>query len=234
MKNIEIESVWKGPEQCRECGIRNLVLFADLEHDDFELIHKPIDEISIDAGVTIYHAGDEANFVYTLREGMVKLSQSLPDGSQRIVRLLKQGDVIGLEATMSKAYQHDATTLEPIKVCRIPLPVIDRLSKETPRIYNQLITRWHNALNTADTWLTELSTGPAQARVARLLIRMADCHSDNSFYLPGREDIGAIVGITTETASRVIADFKRMGCIQYSEVKKIRIDMACLNKIASK
>ncbi|MDX1812433.1 MAG: helix-turn-helix domain-containing protein, partial [Gammaproteobacteria bacterium] len=96
-------------------------------------------------------------------------------------------------------------------------------------LHQQLLNRWHNALNTADSWLTELSTGSAQVRVARLLIRLSECHQNTNYYLPSREDIGAMLGITTETASRITADFKRSGYIQNIGDKKIQVDVQALN-----
>lgn len=232
MKDKAIAEAWKGPPQCRECGIRDLVLFADLNHDDFELIHQPIDQISYSSGERIYSIGDKPRYIYTLREGMVKLVQYLADGSHRIVRLLKQGDVVGLEATLGEQYKQEAVALEPIEVCRIPVDVIKRLGSGTPRLQQQLLNRWHRALSTAENWLTELSTGTAQARVARLLLRLSDCHNGNAFQLPIREDVGAILGITTETASRTAAEFKRLGLIKESANKRIEIDIDGLKDIA--
>lgn len=40
-----IANAWSGVSNCENCGIRHLALFADLEHTDFELIHKPILEV---------------------------------------------------------------------------------------------------------------------------------------------------------------------------------------------
>lgn len=231
MKNKDIELAWQGPPQCQQCAVRHLVLFADLEHEDFDLIHKPITEMTFDGGDVFYNPGDKPEFIYTLREGMVKLVQFAPDGSQRIVRLLKQGDVLGLEATVGESYHHQAVAMEPVSVCRIPIAVIDKLSKETPRLHQQLLNRWHKALNTADSWITQLSTGSAQIRVARLLVKLAECHQNTTFFLPGREDIGAMLGITTETASRVTADFKRSGYIKDAGARKVEVDVEALEQL---
>jgi hypothetical protein len=54
----DIEIAWNGPPQCRYCSIRDLVLFADLRHDDFQLIHKPVDELSFGVGETLYRLAD--------------------------------------------------------------------------------------------------------------------------------------------------------------------------------
>ena len=76
------------------------------------------------------------------------------------------------------------------------------------------MAHWQQALSEADLWLTQFSTGTARQRIARLLLRLA-CPAQNS-HLPlfGREDIGAMVGLTTETVSRTIAELRRQGLLR--------------------
>ncbi len=224
MKQREIDAAWQAPRQCELCGIRHLVLFADLDSDDFQLIHKPIDVLSYSAGAVLYRTSDAPEYLFTIRQGLLKLVQYLPNGGQRIVRVLEQGDVAGLELLLGQPYQHDVVVLEPTDVCRIPVAVVDRLSRDTPRLHRQLLKRWQRAVNEADAWLTDLSTGSARSRVARLLLRLAEIGSADRFYLPSREDIGAMVGITTETASRSIAEFKRAGVIRELDAKHAALD----------
>lgn len=47
--------------------------------------------------------------------------------------------------------------------------------------------------------------------MARLLQRLASGREDGACELFGREDMGSMLGITTETASRIVAEFKRSG-----------------------
>ncbi len=224
MQVHKIQTAWAGHPRCENCGIRHLVLFADLQQEDFALIHEPIAEHSVAVGGQLYRAGDEPEYVFTVREGLLKLVHYLPDGSQRIVRLLHQGDVAGMEALLGEAYHHHAIALEPVEVCRIPVPVIERLSRETPRLHHQLLTRWQGAVADAESWLTDLATGPAHARVARLLIRLANASPTVDCYLPHREDLGAMVGVTMETASRIIAEFKREGLLRELGSNRARVD----------
>ena len=211
---VPMINAWKGAERCRNCGIRDVVLFSDLQQEDFALIHEPIEEIRFGAGEVMYRADEPAESAFTLREGLVKLVRYLPDGTQRIVRLLTRGDIAGLETVLDRRYEHTAIVLEPVEICRIPAGVLRRLNRETPRLHHQLMARWQKALSSADAWITELSTGPAKQRVARLLIRQAKNCGRDGLHLLGREDIGAMLGITTETASRVVAQFKREGVIR--------------------
>ncbi|MCR6630977.1 MAG: Crp/Fnr family transcriptional regulator [Magnetospirillum sp.] len=231
MKRTQIDAAWQGTAHCEDCGIRDLVLFADLTEPDFNLIHLPIDEIAFDTGATIYSAGGDGATLYTIRSGLVKLVQYLPDGTQRIVRLLKHGSTAGLEAILGQAYEHTAIALQPTQVCRIPRQVVERLSRETPRLHTQLMQRWHAALRQADDWLTELSTGKAPQRLARLILQLMEC--DGSVTLLSREDVGSMLGITTEHASRTVAEFKRSGVIVETGPNRYRINVDQLTSIAA-
>ncbi|MGB0721854.1 MAG: Crp/Fnr family transcriptional regulator [Gammaproteobacteria bacterium] len=228
MKKEDIKLAWNGGERCQNCGVRHLVLFADLEQSDFSLIHEPIEEAAFDSGTTVYRASEDAHSVFTIRSGLVKLVRYLPDGTQRITRLLKQGDVLGLESVLGDRYDHTAVVLDRAEVCRIPRAVIRRLNAETPRLATQLMARWQQALSDADSWLTDLNTGTARERIARLLLRQQEANPDSAFHLLGREDIGAMLGITTETASRTVAQFKREGLIRDQGSGRVMADVDAL------
>ncbi len=213
IKTVTQEDAWKGEANCSACSIRDSVLFAGLKEKDFEHIHKPIEQLPLQPGDILYHAGDKADRLFTIRSGLVKLVQYLPDGTQRIVRLLRSTDVTGMEALLGDEYQHDAVIMQTTEVCVLPIDVVQRLSKENAELHHELMKRWQRALSDADLWITQLSTGSARQRVARLLIKLV-CDEDNRCELFNREDMGAILGITTETASRTVADFKRKGLLK--------------------
>jgi CRP-like cAMP-binding protein len=228
MQSDQIDNAWHTASKCEECAIRNMVLFADLTKDDFDHIHHPIHELNFATGETLYNQGDKPEAIYTVRSGLVKLVSYLSDGSFRIVRILKQGDVVGLEALDGKPYLHHAVILEAASFCRLPVSDIKALNESSPHLFKQLTTRWQRVISDADIWLSKLTSGFAKQRVAHLLIYLArDCETKQC-YLPGREDMGALLAITTETASRVIAEFKRKGYIKLSSPHQAMIDKEAL------
>jgi CRP/FNR family transcriptional regulator len=211
---IPLKEAWSGQADCKQCALRESALFSGLRESDFDKIHQPINQYIAQPGQALYHAGESGDRMYTIRSGAVKLVQYLPDGSQRIVRLLRSTDVAGLEALVQTPYEHDAIALQPTEVCCLPIATLHELSKDNPDLHIELLHRWQRALSEADAWLTELSTGPARERVARLLLRLVKDRQPPECMLFGREDIGAMLGITTETASRTVAEFKRGGILQ--------------------
>jgi len=225
MKTLKIESAWRGVERCRHCAIRHLVLFADLEYQDFDRIHHPIDDIEYEPGKSIYMQGEDIAFVFTIRSGLVKLVQTLPDGTGRIVRLLSKGDLAGLETLNRQVTDHQAIALDNVQVCRIPRSVVESLRRDTPRLHDTLLQRWQKALSSADNWITRMSTGPAKLRVARLLLYLDTGSEGESFYLPTREDMGAMLGVTPESVSKVTAEFRRKGWLKVEGPNKAWLDV---------
>jgi CRP/FNR family transcriptional regulator, anaerobic regulatory protein len=208
---MSVKAAWQKNGQCRRCSFRDLVLFADLQEGDLDLIHLPISEIKLETGGALYRAGEDATSLFTVRTGLVKLVRYLPDGAQRIVRLLKPGSTAGLEASLGHSYEHTAFALCATTVCRIPRAVVRRLMEKAPRLYGQFKERLYRAVQDADECLTSLSTGKASRRLARLLLQLAA--PDGKAPLFSREDLGALLGITAEHACRTVADLKRAGAI---------------------
>ncbi len=172
-----------------------------------------------------------SDYVYTIRSGQVKLVHYLPNGSYRIIRLLQKGDLAGIEALNGSAYLHHAIAMQAVTVCRIPVVTIDELNNRSPCLYKQLTARWQKVQSDAEVWLADLNMGSSKKRVANLLIYLANHHSDDeTFNLPSRYDIGALLAITTETTSRIIADFKRSGILQTNK-NVARINLAKLKSI---
>lgn len=229
---ISLREAWSGAADCRHCALRDSVLFAGLTEEDFARVHEPIDQFTLQPGMALYHAQDSGEFLFTIRSGALKLVQYLSDGTQRIVRIVRGTDVLGLEALLQASYHHDAIALQPTEVCRFPAKLVSELSRDNPSLYRELMARWQHALSEADAWLTELSTGAARQRVARLLLRLVRDRESSACQLFSREDMGAMLGITTETTSRTIAEFKRQSLLVETRPNLFLLDIPNLRRIA--
>jgi len=230
--NITLRSAWSGEANCLSCFLRASVLFAGLEEQDFERIHDPIDQFAVSPGTVLYHIGDMGDHMFTIRRGTFKLVQYLSGGWTAHRAARRTTDVIGLETLVEDRYEHDAIAIHHTEICRYPARVVRVLGRENPKLYHELMARWQRALSEADTWLTELSTGSARQRVARLLLRLVHNRVGSECKLFCREDMGAMLGITTETASRTIAEYKRRGLLVEIGPNAVLPDVPNLRRIA--
>lgn len=216
---IKTESAWRGTSDCRNCGIRDMVLFADLNEHDFGLIHAPIDDLEFKQGEMLYDEGRVANGIFTLRSGMVKLVRVTADGRQRIVRVLRQGDVIGLEALATSQYDSQAVALTDVSVCRIPLEVIHKLGANSHRLHFKLMQKWQQTLKDADDWLADLNFGTARQRVSSLILKMRNPTEIHIATLFARDDMGAMLDLKLETVSREVSRLIRDEIIEPMDKK---------------
>jgi CRP/FNR family transcriptional regulator, anaerobic regulatory protein len=226
------DPLWIGRAKCAACEVRNFVLFSGLSTHELDAILQPIDNLHAPQHAVLYEEGAAAPSLYTVRSGFIKLKVDLPNGGQRIVRLLRPGDVAGMEALVDERYHHTAIALQDADVCRIPREVVTRLDQTNPAVHQSLLQRWQRSVDQADHVITALSTGSAEARMARLLIMLGCDEAGSELVIPGREDMGALLGITTETASRVIAEFKRRGLIHIEKGDCIDYDAVGLARLA--
>ena len=216
---IKTESAWRGTSDCRNCGIRDMVLFADLNEHDFGMIHAPIDDLEFKQGEMLYDEGRVANGIFTLRTGMIKLVRVTADGRQRIVRVLRPGDVVGLEALAASQYDSQAMALTDVSVCRIPVEVIHMLGANSQRLHFKLMQKWQQTLKDADDWLADLNFGTARQRVSNLILKMRNPSDGQIATLFARDDMGAMLDLKLETVSREVSRLIREDVIKPMDKK---------------
>ena len=224
-------AMWQGPAKCDVCVIRDLGLFSDLERETISQFEREIARIAFPAGAPLYFAGDPGDAVMTLRGGVVKLVFPSEAGHDRIVRLLRGGDVAGLEATTGEPYHHTAVALSDAQICRIPVHTLRHLSERAPQVNQRIMYQWQRLVTQADEWIAFLASGPARSRVARLLLYLAPASGPAPCLLPSREDMAAMLGVTVETASRIVADLRRQSVLEPLGGHEARIDRAALETL---
>ena len=230
MKTIEIKSAWQGNSDCNSCSIRSSVLFAELNEEDFSKIHEPIDDLRFEANSGIYTQGDTAEYVYTLRDGYIKLLHINSDGSGRIVRLVVPGDLFGMESLLGDSYTHSAAALSNVHLCRIPKRIISSLGEESPRLHRQIVKKWGEALAQSESWFSEINTGRIEVRLARFFLRVAKVSGDMAVApVFKREDMGLMMDVKFETISRALASMADQGII--SNVSRLSIQIPSIEKL---
>ncbi|MGD8592295.1 MAG: Crp/Fnr family transcriptional regulator [Gammaproteobacteria bacterium] len=165
----------------------------------------------------IFQEGRAADTVFLILKGMVKLISYLPNGNARIVRLLGPGNILGLEAIVDDTYEHSAMAIHDIQMLKIPSTTLRRIKNREPEKFFLLGEQWYEYLRAADTWITQFSTGSITARVARLVTFLAYIETETApdhVELLKVDEMAAVLGVTPESVSRVLARFKRQQALK--------------------
>lgn len=218
-------------QTCAACSVRGQSLFGALDQAGLDYIHASIDSILLQPGKTLFEAGARGHVLYTLREGIVRFERVTERGDRRIVRLAGCGDLIGQEVLLRRPYADDAVACTPVQLCRIPAHLVEGLASQNPALVRELMARWQRALEDSETWLADLATGPTRRRLLRLLQKLeAHADADGRIWLPQRNEIGAMLNLTFETASRLISQVRREGVLEMLGLRHARIDVPALQR----
>lgn len=196
------------PQAQRHCVLANLTA------EELRAMQIQLEERCWPAGGTLYTTGEWADSIYVITSGMVKLVRTCSDGRQRIVRLLRAGDVAGIEALASDTYDNEAVAITGARVYRMSASSLYALSARSNDVLTDLMRKWHMALRDADDWLAEFNAGPADTRVRQFVLRMRHATDPTLTTLFSREDMGAMMGLKLETVSRQLTALVRAGLIQ--------------------
>jgi CRP/FNR family transcriptional regulator len=170
----------------------------------------------------LFSEGEVAMRAYLVRRGLIKLVARLGNRRSRIVRLRAAGSLLGMSGLVGRSYEHSAVAVDEIEVVCIPIHRLAALRRANPLVYASVAQYWYKDLRDADTWIMQFSTGAIRARVARLIEHLAALKrwprpvADRSgcVGLLTCEEMAAVLGVTPESVSRVLAEFKRSGLLQ--------------------
>jgi CRP-like cAMP-binding protein len=194
--------------------------------------------VGYDESDVLYHQESASDTVFFVVSGLLKLIANLPNGRARIVRLHRPGSVLGLSGLLGQHNEHSAITITPVTTLQLPLGHLERLRADEPASYVKLVEHWHRYLNEADTWITDFSTGPIRGRVARLVKYLSDFEPEaaqGEVRLLTCDEMASILGVTTESVSRTLAEFKRRDILMDKRdpsSELYRTDVAKLDDIA--
>jgi len=196
--------------KCFACEL----LLADVSPEQRAEFDTMVHDYDFDHASVLYRATTPVAAVYFIQKGAVKLVQTAPDGDQRVIRVLRIGDVAGIESIFSPDYEHTAFALGDVSVCGIPVTCFRKFAAGSGRTQMWLLQKSLMALKEAESWLSQLvcSSTPARMRMARLMLRLRVDEGDFIHRLAIKE-MGAIIGLAPETVCRIISDFSRQGIV---------------------
>jgi len=229
-------------DHCSTCVVRNRAICSALEADEVSTLGRIGRHHHLVPGQTLIWEGEDAMLVANVIDGVLKLSTSLSDGREQIVGVVYPSDFIG--RPFGARAQHNVTAMTEAHVCTFSSHDFDRFAREHPELEHKLLERTLGELDRTRRWLLLLGRMTASEKLANFLLDMSErlvpagCGADgpvNSFDLPfGRQQIADILGLTIETVSRRLTDFKAQKIIDLPNRRRIDIlDRAALTDMAA-
>jgi len=176
-------------------------------------------------GETIFGEGDELRSSYKIVSGAVRLSRITEDGRRQIVEFRTAGEFVGFE--WNGQYALSAEAVRDVVAVRFTRTRVDRMVEERSDVRDSLVALIRDELRSAHEHLITLGCQGAKERVANFLLQLARKarinDGDTLEVELGRQDMADYLGLTLETISRSLSEFKRIGAITLPKRRQIRI-----------
>lgn len=174
-------------------------------------------------GKTLFSEGDDAENVYEVVRGMLRLCKLLPDGRRQIMGFLGAGHLLGLAD--QDAYLYTAEAITEVTLCRYPRTRFERMLDEVPGFARRLLAVTSNELWAAQDQMLLLGRKSATEKLASFLLALVRQQGgDDRVEIPmTRADIADYLGLTVETVSRNFTRLKQDGVIVLRSASSIEL-----------
>lgn len=204
--------------KCEQCIIKQFNSLKSLTKDELVRISSCKTSHTIKKGTVIFEEGDTINGVYCVKDGICKLSKLSENGKDQIVKMVVKGQLLGQRSLVSgESSNLQATALNDMEVCFIPKAEIMADLQKNPKFSFDVLKDMAHDLKEADDIIVNMAQKSVRQRLAEALIYIHDSFGVNPdgtlSVLLSREDFANIVGTATESAIRVLSQFKKEGLI---------------------
>ncbi len=213
---------------CDKCEKRGDSIFCCMQGDSLDELSDSKTCSIYRKGQVLFNEGGHPFGVYCVNKGKIKVSIVGDEGKEQIVRLAKDGDVLGYRSMLaSERYNATATALEDSQVCFIPKDIFLSSLKKDSTLSVEVMKLLSTQLKAAEIKLTHLAQKPVRERLAETLLFLKETYG----FEPGtdilsvqlsREEIANLVGTATETAIRLLSELNKENIIELMG-KKIKI-----------
>lgn len=219
--------------------LRSMPLLAEVTEEGWAHVWQHIRLFWVEKGHFLFCSGDAADMMYIICRGHVKIYYNTADGREQIYYIYDEGDFVGgLNILNNASYLYMGETLEHSLIASVPKDVFDRYFLNNPQTLRRILKKSFERIRWAEDLIQRLSTNNATMKVAELLIRLKDSfgvETEEGVRLDlsmNREEMGNYSGMTRETITRKLGEFKALGYIDYTANKAILLkDLEGLRKL---
>ncbi len=209
---------WIDPAACTDDYrlkiIGRLPFFKHLPAEAVREINARFHDRSFKGEQPVYFEGDEAQYLYLIAMGRVKLVRSTTAGREVVLDILHGGEYFGhLKALGAASYAETAIAQTDGCILQISSEDFESILKRHPDVTLKVLEAVGRRLEESRELVKQLSTYSVEQRLASALLRLAGKLGEAQgtgvlLQLPlSRQDLAEMTGATIETVSRVMSRF---------------------------
>ncbi len=223
---------------CRICQNYKDTVFKNLTLSEMDELSTSKKIISFKKGEVIIEEGQIPKGVYCIKSGKLKLFTRGFNGKEQILRIIKEGDIIGYRSLLSdQSFSASAVALEDIITCFIPEVYFKKIFNQNSLLNEGMMKVAMQELGVAGKQITSLAQKTVRERLAYEIIFLENkLGTDKNGFINislTRTEIANIIGTATESVIRLISEFKNDNIIEVKGRKLKILNKDQLNKIST-
>ncbi|WP_335736111.1 fumarate/nitrate reduction transcriptional regulator Fnr [Rheinheimera muenzenbergensis] len=237
MKDIDMQ---RSAINCQDCGFSQLCLPFSLNDSEMTRLDDIIQrKRPLHKGDMLFEAGNAQKSLFAIRTGSFKTFTLTEQGEQQITGFHLPGDIVGFDGLNSQQHPSYAEALETAMVCEIPLPNLESLLDQLPRLRQQMMRLMSQDIQADQQMMLLLNRKTAEQKLATFLSQLAQRYASRGFSASEfrltmtRSDIGNYLGLTVETISRLLSKMDKEQLIGVDGKLITLRDAPALSKLAA-
>ncbi|WP_255448154.1 MULTISPECIES: Crp/Fnr family transcriptional regulator [Apibacter] len=207
--------------------LKNKDVLSQFTKEEHSILDKEMKEIRFERGQEIIHEGYKPTGIFGVISGTGKINRKGYNGKDQILRLVKKGEIVGYRSLLGgESFSASCTVLEDITAVYIPEIIFHRLLEISSRVSFDVLKKISQDLGEAGktiTWLAQNTVRERLAAVLLLLEKKLDVDHEGFIKITlTREEMANLIGTATESAIRLISEFKNDELIEV-EGRRIKI-----------
>jgi CRP/FNR family transcriptional regulator len=219
--------------------IHRAPLFIALDDESANALRKSMDEVRLTRGQTLFSEGDQAERLYVIGEGKIKLGTVSADGRENLLSVLGPGDMFGeLSLFDLKPRASTATAVTDARLFSLGNDDLQELLRVRPEVSFYLLQSLAQRFRRVSEIVEDLVFSDVPGRVAKALIQLSGRFgkpTDEGLHVHHdltQEELAQLVGASRETVNKALADFAGRGWLRLEARSVIILDEERLSKRA--
>jgi CRP/FNR family cyclic AMP-dependent transcriptional regulator len=222
-------------ERSEKIGYLQMVdIFQDLTPAEMEEIDRATTLTSARRGKILYMLEDTSEVLFLLKQGRVQLYRISPDGKKLVIATIGPGAVFGEMALIGQGMHN--TFAEAVEECALYIMSrddVERLLATKPPVALRIFEVLGRRLKEAESRLEEIAFKGIPARLASLLLQLADEQGGDTIAGLTHQDLGEQIGTYRETTTQTLNTFKAEGLIDIGRKRISILDREGLQRVAA-
>lgn len=209
--------------------LHDIPIFKGLPRETFVCVCDASQKRHLDKGEYLFHQGDDADAIYIVKSGIIKLTRIMESGEEIIVKLVHQRHAIGENTLFSDVPKHEvsAIALEEVELCGLDRSSFENAIIENPELAKDVIRSLGNTLTKLHMEVAESTAFSSTDRVLGVLRDLADqngIETEVGILINvniTQSELSSMVGLSRVMTSQILKKLESDGTIKKDKRKYI-------------